>query len=238
MTAESPGLHRPPGDAEMRRLGVVPEVLLLTDRSQLPLGRSLQATVRAAVSGGVTHVVLRELDLSDEERAGLAGEFVEVGATVIAAHRWVPGCAAVHLPAVVSRLVAGAPRTSTTVGSPGAPRTSTTVGSPGAPRTSTTVEFGRSCHSAGDVRAAAAEGAAYATLGPYATTPSKPGYGPPLDPSEYSGLPIPTYALGGIRPDNAAAAVAAGATGVAVMGAVMRSPDPAATVAALREAIA
>lgn len=197
----------------MRRLGVMPAVLLLTDRSQLPLGRSLQVTVAAAVSAGVTHVVLREPDLRDAERAGLAAEFVAVGATVIAAHRWVPGCVAVHLPAVTPRLVAGAPRTSTTVA------------------------FGRSCHRADDVWAAAAEGASYATLGPYAATSSKPGYGPPLDPTAYAGLPIPTYALGGIVPGNAAAAVAAGAAGVAVMGAVMRADDPAVAAADLVEAV-
>lgn len=199
---DQPG-RRPDGE-EMRRLGVMPGVLLLTDRSQQPLGRSLQVTVAAAVSAGVTHVVLRELDLSDAERAGLATEFVEVGATVIAARRWVPGCVAVHLAAGQAAGVG---------------------------------PFGRSCHSRADVHAAAAEGASYATLGPYAATPSKPGYGPPLDPTAYAGLPVPTYALGGIARGNAAAAVAAGATGVAVMGAVMRADDPAAVAGDLLEAV-
>lgn len=44
-------------------------------------------------------------------------------------------------------------------------------------------------------------------------------------------------ALGGITVANAAAARNAGAHGVAVMGAVMRAPDPAAVVAALLQEV-
>jgi thiamine-phosphate pyrophosphorylase len=187
------------------RLGVLPRVLLLTDRSQLPLGRSLVATVAAAVGAGVDRVVLRELDLADEQRAALAADLLAAGATVIAAHRPLPGCAAVQLSASSS-------------------------GSAGA-------GFGRSCHSRADLERAAAEGAAYATLGPYAATASKPGHGPPVDPTAYADPPLPTYALGGVTPHNAAAAVVAGASGVAVMGAVMRAADPAATAAALLAAV-
>ncbi|GAB3770381.1 thiamine-phosphate pyrophosphorylase [Nocardioides ginsengisegetis] len=93
---------------------------------------------------------------------------------------------------------------------------------------------GRSCHSADDVRRAAAEGAAWATLSPYAATASKPGHGPPLPPDAFTGDPgIPVFALGGIDPGNAHAAVEAGAHGVAVMGAVMRAAQPARVVARL-----
>jgi thiamine-phosphate pyrophosphorylase len=97
--------------------------------------------------------------------------------------------------------------------------------------------FGRSCHSRDDVARAAAEGAAWATLSPYAPSESKPGYGPPLRVDEYDDLPLPTYALGGVTPANAAGAIEAGAHGVAVMGEVMRAADPAAVVAALLEAL-
>lgn len=93
--------------------------------------------------------------------------------------------------------------------------------------------WGRSCHDPAGVTRAAAEGAAWVTLSPYAATDSKPGYGPALPASAFGGLPLPSYALGGITPANAAAARAAGAHGVAVMGAVMRAADPAAVVAAL-----
>jgi thiamine-phosphate pyrophosphorylase len=88
------------------------------------------------------------------------------------------------------------------------------------------------------VAVAAAEGAAYATLSPYAATPSKPGYGPPLPTTAFAGHPIPVFALGGITPANVAEARAAGAYGVAVMGAVMRADEPAAVVRSLLEALA
>ena len=93
--------------------------------------------------------------------------------------------------------------------------------------------WGRSCHGASEVDRARVDGAAYATLSPYAASASKPGYGPPIDPSAYAGHAIPVYALGGIDVHNAAAARAAGAHGVAVMGAAMRAADPAAVVAAI-----
>lgn len=98
---------------------------------------------------------------------------------------------------------------------------------------------GRSCHDADDVRRAAAEGAGYATLSPYAASASKPGYGPPVDPAAFghdAGLPV--LALGGIEPGRARAALDAGAHGVAVMGAVMRAREPADVVARLLEEVA
>jgi thiamine-phosphate pyrophosphorylase len=100
---------------------------------------------------------------------------------------------------------------------------------------------GRACHTAADLVAAAAEGAAYATLSPVFATASKPGYGPPLGLRRLAALcaaaPLPVYALGGVdSPARVAGCVAAGAAGVAVMGAVMRAADPAAVVRSLREA--
>lgn len=68
---------------------------------------------------------------------------------------------------------------------------------------------------------------------PVFASPSKPGYGPPLGPGVFAELGLPTWALGGVDVTNAAACLEAGPAGVAVMGTVMRSPDPAATVAAL-----
>ena len=79
---------------------------------------------------------------------------------------------------------------------------------------------------------------AWVTLSPYAASASKPGYRPLLSADAFAGHALPVLALGGITPGNAAEARAAGAHGVAVMGAVMRAPDPAAVVARLREEVA
>jgi thiamine-phosphate pyrophosphorylase len=94
------------------------------------------------------------------------------------------------------------------------------------------------CHGAAELAAAAAEGAAYATVSPVYPSRSKPGYGPPLGPAGLrdlcAGAGLPVYALGGIETaDQAAECRAAGAAGVAVMGAVMRAADPARLVAGL-----
>lgn len=187
---------------------MMPRLLLLTDRSQLGLGRSLTSTVLACAEAGLTHVVLRELDLTAHQRACLAGRFADAGLTVIAARRPLPGCAGVHLSADAS---GPAPQGRT---------------------------VGRSCHTRAEVTAAAEEGVDYVTLGPWAPTPSKPGYSPTLAPADYACLPVPVFALGGITPATAADAVAAGAHGVAVMGAVMRSDDPGAVVRSLLGAVA
>lgn len=184
---------------------MTPRLLVLTDRSQLPLGRGLRAGMAACRDAGLTHVVLRELDLLDPLREQLAADLADLGLTVIAARRPLAAAAGLHL-------AADQPAVATV--------------------------SGRSCHAREEVARAAAEGARWATLSPYATSASKPGYGPPLPPGTFAGLPLPTYALGGITPRNARAAREAGAHGVAVMGAVMRAADPGAVVAALLAAVA
>ena len=49
---------------------------------------------------------------------------------------------------------------------------------------------------------------------------------------------IPVIAQGGITPANATALAAAGAAGIAVTGAILSAPDPAAATRALRAALA
>lgn len=185
----------------------VPRVLLLTDRAQLPPGRGLVATVRACAAAGLTHVVVRELDLRPAHRRWVVAELAAVeGLTVLSSRLPVAAAAGLHLAADQPGPAAG--------------------------------WFGRSCHDLEEVRRAAAEGAAYATLSPFAASASKPGYGPPVARGDYAGdHGIPVLALGGIGPDNAAEARAAGAHGVAVMGCVMRAADPGAVVARLLEEV-
>lgn len=195
----------------------LPRLLILTDRSQLSLGRSLVRTVAECVEAGATHVVLRELDLPRHRRAALADALVGAGACVIAAHEPLPAAVGVHQPA------------SLTYGMRKRPESMQKVSDAGV--------WGRSCHARAEVERAAEDGADYVTLGPYAETPSKPGYRPTLTAADYAGLPVPTYALGGITPDNAGAARARGCYGVAVMGHVMRSECPGAVVQQLLAAV-
>lgn len=169
----------------------LPRLLVLTDRTQLHTGRDLVTTIAECVEAGLTHVVVRELDLPDMCREALAGALRRVGATVIAAHRPLRAAIGVHLPAHAA--------------------------GPG---------LGRSCHTRQEVSAAADLGFSYTTLGPFGATASKPGYGPPLPPEALAGHAIPVYALGGVTAENAGDLLAAGAYGVAVMGAVMRAPAP------------
>ncbi|WP_299958504.1 thiamine phosphate synthase [uncultured Modestobacter sp.] len=175
----------------------LPRLLVLTDRTQCR--GSLVNTVAAAVDAGARAVVLREKDLPGPERDALAGRLRAlldpVGGLLVRAGA---GAAdAVHL-AAHDPLPAPRPRL-----------------------------VGRSCHAAAELTRARAEGCDWAFLSPVFPTPSKPGYGPPLGPAGLAALvPLgpPVYALGGIGPEEVAGCLAAGASGVAVMGSVMRDP--------------
>ncbi|WP_036516903.1 thiamine phosphate synthase [Nocardioides sp. J54] len=187
----------------------MPRLLVLTDRTQVPTGRTLRDVlddVAAAGLGDGGALVLREVDLPDHDRSDLAAHARSLGLPVLAAHRALPGCLGVHLPAGAAALP--------------------------------DVAWGRSCHTRAEVAAAAATGARWATLSPYAASASKPGYGPPLPPEVWADLPMPVHALGGIDTRRAVEARAAGAYGVAVMGAVMRAEAPGAVVVGLLAAVA
>lgn len=77
----------------------LPRLLVLTNRHLLPRRRSLVSAVTDCVSHGLTHVVLREFDLGETDRARLAEQLTAAGATVIAARQPLPTCVGVHLSA-------------------------------------------------------------------------------------------------------------------------------------------
>ena len=79
----------------------------------------------------------------------------------------------------------------------------------------------------------------YAGVGPVRATPTKPDHAAPIG---FAGLaritallPMPSFAIGGIRPGDAAALRGAGAVGMAVVSAVTRAADPVAAARALIE---
>ena len=94
---------------------------------------------------------------------------------------------------------------------------------------------GRSCHSDQELSRASAEGCQWATLSPIYPSGSKPGYGPPLGPAALAGPRCRLGRLAGSTRRTQRNASSRGAAGVAVMGAVLRSPDPAAAVARIQD---
>ena len=100
--------------------------------------------------------------------------------------------------------------------------------------------IGVSAHHPDEVAAAAEAGANYAHLAPIFDPLSKPVHRPAIGLSALraaSKYGIPVIAQGGIDATRCAAVLEAGASGVAVTGAVLSADDPAAASAALREAL-
>ncbi|MEU4566738.1 thiamine phosphate synthase [Micromonospora sp. NPDC023956] len=186
-------------------------IVALTDRRTAR--RPLPEVVAAAVAGGVRWVVLRERDLPRAERVALAAELRAIlagvaGTLVVAGPDPLDGDA-VHLPAV----------------GPYPPPVLPLVG--------------RSCHDVTELGRITTED--YVTCSPVYPTRTKPGHGPPLYPDGLVDLirasPVPVLALGGVEtPDQVRACVAAGAVGVAVLGALMRAADPETVAATLTAA--
>ncbi|MGH9229299.1 MAG: thiamine phosphate synthase [Acidimicrobiales bacterium] len=179
-------------------------------------GHDLVEVVAAVVAAGAPTIVLREKDLPPAHRHSLAVNLRAVTAAARAA-----------------LIVAGDVALALAVGADGV---HLAADDPWPDDSPAALRVGRSCHAPGELVAAATRGMAdYATFSPVFATTSKPGYGPALG---IDGLaagcravaevasPPAVYALGGIGPAQAAACLAAGAAGVAVMGAVMRADDP------------
>lgn len=178
----------------------LPRLLVLTDRTQS--AGPLVETVAIAVDSGARAVVLREKDLPEDARRRLGEELRAV------------------LDPVGGLLVHGG------LAGSGATEAVHLSGSDPFPAVRPRL-VGRSCHSAEELARAAREGCDLVMLSPVFATSSKPGYGPALGLDGLARL-LPgaprAYALGGIRPGDVSGCLAAGAYGVAVMGAVMRDP--------------
>ncbi len=93
---------------------------------------------------------------------------------------------------------------------------------------------GVSTHDVAQARAAAGDGADYVGVGPVFVTATKRGALPPrgldLVRAVRAAVSLPLVAIGGVTPDAAAAVRAAGADAVAMIDALVRSPDVAAAV--------
>jgi thiamine-phosphate pyrophosphorylase len=194
---------------------------LITDRHQVPAGRTLVETVEAALRGGVRAVQLREKDLGAAELLPLAGELrdltrryharllindrIDVALAVDADGVHLGGHS---LPVTAARRLLGADRL-----------------------------IGVSTHHIDEITAAADAGADFVTFGPVFATPSKAGFGPPpgLDAlrAACTAAPIPVFALGGINADRRPLLQARGAEHLAVISAIIAAPCPEAAARAL-----
>lgn len=203
-------------------------LMLVTDRTLAPAGR-LAALVEQAVAGGVDAVQLREKDLADGALKALGRDLRAVtrGRALLLVNGSIDvarACAAdgVHLAEGVDLT----PRPPSQRGKGG--------GGLGP------FLIGRSVHDLPAARRAEREGADYLVLGtifPSRSHPGGPTGGLELVREVGQSVDLPVIGIGGITIDNAAAVIRAGASGVAVISAILAAPDPTAAAAALVRAI-
>lgn len=198
-----------------------PPLLVISDRHQAR--RPLEEIAEAIFAGGCRWFSLREKDLPAAERRTLLSALVALGRrwdVTVTVHEDVDaavmsGAAGVHL---------------RSAGNPEAARARLPDGL-----------IGASAHSAEEAAALLGSGADYVTLSPVFLSASKPGYGPAIGLGGLAEIiaqvPGPVIALGGVTPANAPLCLSAGASGVAVMGEVMRAANPQAVVKAILAAM-
>jgi len=200
----------------------------LVTQASLSKGRSTTEIVAAAIDGGVDAVQLREKDTDIETRYELGRELreltTEAGIDLIVNDRvdlaHAIGADGVHLgqsdlPVSAAREILGPEAT-----------------------------IGASVSTVSEARLAAITGADYLGVGAVYGTDSKPDAESADDALGLDRLAdiaaavkLPVVAIGGVTPDNAAAAIEAGASSVAVISAVTGADDPAAAVSELRAAV-
>jgi thiamine-phosphate pyrophosphorylase len=189
-----------------------PPLLLITDRRQAR--RTLVEVVAAALTSGCRWVSVREKDLPETEQMALA----RMLAPMVWRHG---GKLSLH----------GTPELAQAVKADGV---HLSAGSdPQAARKLLGADklVGVSIHSVGDAEAIDPANIDYAVAGPAFETESKPGYGPEIGRKGLAEIAratrVPILAIGGLNVMRAAEVLAVGPLGIAVMGSVMRSADPA-----------
>ena len=203
-----------------------PCLMLVSDRSLCAGVDGLVAAVNPAVTGGVDAVQLREKDMPSEEllplarrlRQAMEGRAVATGRQALLL---VNGPLAVALAAEADgvHLPEDAPPVHR-------PREGFLVG--------------RSVHSLAAARRAEAEGVDYLIAGPVYETRSHPGReaaGLALIEEVARSVRIPTLAIGGVNAGRVEEVVRAGASGIAVISAVLRQPDRQEAAGELRRAL-
>jgi len=193
---------------------------LITDRKQVANGHTLYTAVEAALQGGVKAVQLREKDLSPEALLPLAKELraltMHYGALL-----FINDNIDIALAVKADGVHLGGHSEATEV-------IRAKVGEK--------MLIGVSTHSKEEIESAAIQGADFVTFGPVYATPSKAKYGEPQGLGKLAeacrNSSIPVFALGGITPERATEVQQAGAKGIALISAIIASPDPRASAEA------
>ena len=196
---------------------------LITDRTAAP--RPPVDVVEECLAAGLRAVQLREKDLEARDLLGLADTLREAtqrhGARLIVNDR-----ADVALAARAD----GVQRTHASL-PVSALRRITPAG----------FLVGASVHSEADARDAVAQGADFVVFGPVYDTPSKRRYGPPQGLAALEAVARavdrPVLAVGGLTPERVSEVLAAGAAGVAVIGAIYAAARPADATKAFLDAL-
>jgi thiamine-phosphate pyrophosphorylase len=195
-----------------------PPLLLVTDFRQTRIAPT--EVIAAALAAGCRWISLREKDRSDPEQAAMLGALLKQAG-----------------PYGAKVMLHGDPEIARRTGADGVHRHA--GGDMATARRVMGVDalVGASVHDVEAAGAAAPELVDYVIAGPAFSTPSKPDYGPPLVPTAFAAIAnvcrVPVVAIGGIGPANLHECLRAGATGIAVMGGVMRASDPGREVRAL-----
>ena len=196
-----------------------PCLCLVTDRRQCG-GRPIESVVADAVEGGVGIVQLREKDLPSSQLYALALRLKDA----------IAGRALLFVNDRVDvALACGADGVQ--LGEDALPLNAAKAAARGG-----NLILSRSVHSIDGAIAAQAQGADLLTLGTIFPTGSHPGVqtgGLELVKEVVAAVSMPFLAIGGVKPDNTAALIAAGASGAAVISAIAASPDPRAAASEL-----
>lgn len=188
-------------------------LMLITDSTLFPDKKAFLRASEGALRGGVDTIQLREKALSARDLLGLAHKLRELtirfNAKLLINERvdiaMLAGADGVHLPVKAF--------------SPSQARA--LMGDKAI--------IGISTHSAAGALQAEAGGADYVTLGPVYHTASKAPYGEPIGQKPLTEaaahLKIPLYALGGINKERVGEVLEAGASGVALISAILAGKD-------------
>lgn len=182
---------------------------LVTDVNRAGGEESLLWIIDEAIRGGVNFVEVRNHALPDFQLVAFARKIVEVVASR----------------AIV--VVNGTAEIAIASGADGVHLTESSAQKPS--NMSDRLIVGRSVHSLHSAAKAAAEGCDYVILGTVFPSESHPGgttIGTELVTEVAAAIGIPVIGIGGITPNNAGEVITAGATGIAVIGAIIGVDDP------------